>query len=378
MAVCSRTLQNGKKRYFARITDPATGRKISSPSFNRRKDAEMAETEMKARVYRGESAVPRPDVLFSVFADELMQQCTAGKHTRDEYEHIQKWFANFFGKKSVRQITVQDCEKAVAKLDETLAPNTITKYVVRLRYVFRRAVAYGYMSVSPADGISNKPKAVNLREIQTLEVDEIKQLLATADDYWRPLFTLWLATGMRRSEIFGLDVSCLDVANNRVHVRQQLKDGVIVTYTKNKKPRTVPVTPEIMGIVTAHAEAVPRLEGVPRLVFPSKTGKPVHYSDFHRDIFKPLVASIGRPSMGTHDLRHTFASQALSQGVSLKALQTILGHSDASLTLNRYSHLIPSDSQVAAEKMADLLLREEPVTRIGHSELVPPVIVEVA
>ncbi|HEY5541393.1 MAG TPA: site-specific integrase, partial [Coriobacteriia bacterium] len=180
------------------------------------------------------------------------------------------------------------------------------------------------------------------------------------------------------SEIFGLDVSCLDVANNRVHVRQQLQDGLIVRYTKNKKPRTVPVTSEIMAIVTAHATAVPRLEGVPPLVFLSKTGKPVHYSDFHRDVFKPLVASIGRPSMGTHDLRHTFASQALSQGVSLKALQTILGHSDASLTLNRYSHLIPSDGRIAAEKMASLLLREEPVTRIGHSDAIRFVVHEAA
>jgi hypothetical protein len=94
-------------------------------------------------------------------------------------------------------------------------------------------------------------------------------------------------------------------------------------------------------------------------------------------MFKPLVASIGRPSMGTHDLRHTFASQALSQGVSLKALQTILGHSDASLTLNRYSHLIPSDGQVAAEKMADLLLHEEPSAMKGHPS-VSPVIIKVA
>ena len=84
------------------------------------------------------------------------------------------------------------------------------------------------------------------------------------------------------------------------------------------------------------------------------------------------IASDAAQSLRTRHRR------ALSQGVSLEALQTILGHSDASLTLNRYSHLISSDGQVAAEKMADLLLREEPMTRIGHSELVPPVIVEVA
>lgn len=376
--ICSRTLKSGSKRYFARITDPATGKRISSPSFNRRTDAMMAETEMKVAVYRGES-LQRPAVpLFADFAEELMEQCTTTPHTKEEYRHIQEWFSGFFGRKTVKQISTQDCERAVALLASEKAPNTVKKYVVRLRYVFRRAVAYGHLQVSPADEISNMPKMVNKREIQTLETDEIQRLLAESGDYWRPLFTLWLATGMRRSEIFGLDPSCIDLTNSRIHVRQQLMDGGLVGYTKSRRPRTIPVAPEILAVVVEHMDRVSQAEGYPRLVFPSVSGKPVNYSDWGRDVFKPLARSIGRPKLVTHDLRHTFASQALSQGVSIKTLQIMLGHSDASLTLNRYSHLIPSDAQIAADKMAEFLLREDSVTRIGHSTIVPIIVDEVA
>jgi len=105
----------------------------------------------------------------------------------------------------------------------------------------------------------------------------------------------------------------------------------------------------------------PYMEGTPRVVFASVTGKPVHMSNWNRTVFKPLVKKIGRPEMTTHALRHTFASQALSQGMNIKALQDALGHRDASLTLNRHSHLIPSDSRKAAGLMAEFLLREENV-----------------
>lgn len=371
MAICTRTLKNGSKRYFARITDPATGRKVTSPSFNRRRDAEQAETEMKAAVYRGESVERLKVPLFEQFCDELTAQCTASERTVKDYERIQKRFARLFGHKTLKQITTQDCERAVASLSRDLAPVTVDKYVVRLRHIFERAVAYGFITVSPAKAISNKPRAVVRREIQTLTTDEIKLFLASVDDYWRPLFTLWFATGLRRAEIFGLEADCIDVIGCRIHVRQQLTDERrLVRYTKSRRPRTVPVAPDILAIVVKHAGQVVRLEGQPRLVFPSPTGRPIHYSDFGRDVFKPAARAIGRPQMTTHDIRHTFASQALSQGVNIKTLQSMLGHSDASLTLNRYSHLIPSDATIAAERMADLLLREDRVTLVGHSSIV--------
>lgn len=365
--ICTRTLKNGKKRYFARLTDPATGRKVTSRRFNRRRDAEAEETAMKVRLFRGEPLKLKDDRLYGEFSAELRSRCTASERTRRDYERIDEWFARTLSG-PLRRITTEDCEDAVARLAEDKAPNTVDKYVVRMRHVFKRAAAYGYIQASPADDISNKPKVITKRRIQTLQADEVKKLLEIVDPYWRPLFMLWLVTGMRRSEIFGLTTDCLDRENARVHVRQQLTDEQeIKPATKNHRPRTIPVDETILAAVLEHAAHVPHVHGYEDLVFPSRGGTPVHYSDWNRDVFKPLAKSLGRPTMVTHDIRHTFASQALSRGVNIKTLQMLLGHADASLTLNRYSHLIPSDALVAAQKMADLLLREEVGTRIGHA-----------
>lgn len=366
MAIERRRTRDGSMRYVARVWDPVLRRKVSR-SFKRLSDAEKAEADMKVRMFTGHRLDRPQDVLFSELAEEVLNNCTASSTTIKEYRRINRLLIELVGKKSMRQLTVRDIEKVVAELSRRYAPNTVNKAVIRLRHICKRAIAYGYVTVSPAEHISNKPKIGNVRKMEILEEEEIKALIERADEHWKPLFILWLATGMRRAEIFGLDPSCIDVANNRIHVRQQLKDGRIVPYTKSRRPRTIDVAPEIIEIVVRHMSAAPHAEGTELVVFPSITGKPVHVSDWYRDVYKPLVASIGRPGIGTHALRHSFASHALSHGMNIKALQQALGHADAALTLNRYSHLIPSDGRSAARQMADFLLHEESVTTYGHS-----------
>lgn len=367
MAIETRTLSDGSKRYIARVWDPVLGRKVSK-SFKRLKDAQKAEADMKVRMFTGERLERPQDVMFADFAKEVMSNCTATATTRKEYEHINEVLIRLIGPKSVRQVKVRDVERLVAELARDLAPLTVNKYVIRLRHIFRRAIAHGYINVSPAEQISNKPRLTTVRRMEIFTDEEVKQLLKECDQYWKPLFLLWLATGMRRAEILGLDPSCLDERNCRIHVRQQLKDGRLVPYTKSRRPRTIDVSPEIMTVVVDHMKTAPYLEGTEKVVFPSITGKPVHVSDWYRDVFKPLVTKIGRPEVGTHTLRHTFASRALSVGMNIKVLQQMLGHADASLTLGRYSHLVPSDSRAAADKLACSLLSDGNVTTGGHSE----------
>lgn len=378
MAIEVINLKNGKKRYKARVWDPELQTR-KSKTFSRRKDAEQAEADMKMRVYMGESLERRKDILFRDLAEEVLQNCTAGERTVQEYKRINKQLCAFIGGKSIRSLTVRDVEKVVASLSKRYAPNTIQKSIVRLRHICKRGVAYGYITISPAEHISNKPKQFTRKQMEILSPDEVKLLFQTVDPYWKPLFTLWLATGLRRGEIFGLDPSCIDTVGNRIHVRQQLTDrGNIVSYTKNKKPRTIDVAPEIIDVVVQHMQSTAHAEGAQRVVFPSRSGKPVHFSDWGRDVLKPLVTSLGRPKMGTHDFRHTFASHALSQGVNIKALQEILGHQDAALTLNRYSHLIPSDGRTAADRMAKFLLHEETTPLYCPSPLMGTTTVEAA
>ncbi|MCJ7583660.1 MAG: site-specific integrase, partial [Anaerolineales bacterium] len=91
------------------------------------------------------------------------------------------------------------------------------------------------------------------------------------------------------------------------------------------------------------------------LVFPSTLGTPLDPSNMSRD-FKNTLKMAGLPNIRFHDLRHTAATLMLQQGTHPKIVQERLGHSDVSLTLNTYSHVLPSLQEDAAEKMDEILV----------------------
>jgi integrase len=97
------------------------------------------------------------------------------------------------------------------------------------------------------------------------------------------------------------------------------------------------------------------LVGVP-WVFPNQSGGPWRRSHLHFKEFKPLLKSAGLPDIRFHDLRHTSATLLLSQGVHPKVVQERLGHSQISVTLDTYSHVLPTMQIEAANKFDRLLL----------------------
>jgi integrase len=90
------------------------------------------------------------------------------------------------------------------------------------------------------------------------------------------------------------------------------------------------------------------------LIFPSTIGTPLGPRNLFRH-FKKVLVKAGLPEIRFHDLRHTAATLMLQQGVHPKVVQERLGHSSISLTLDTYSHVIPSMQQEAVDKMDELL-----------------------
>ena len=89
-------------------------------------------------------------------------------------------------------------------------------------------------------------------------------------------------------------------------------------------------------------------------VFCDKNGGPLRKSNLTRRDFKPLLKAAGLPPIRFHDLRHTAATLLLAQGVHPKIVQERLGHSQISITLDTYSHVLPSMQRDAAQRLDDL------------------------
>jgi len=90
------------------------------------------------------------------------------------------------------------------------------------------------------------------------------------------------------------------------------------------------------------------------LVFTTATGTPLERRSVTRR-FKAVLATHGLPAIRIHDLRHSCATLLLAQGVNPRVVMDTLGHSQISLTLNTYSHVLPAMQREAAAKMDEIL-----------------------
>ena len=89
-------------------------------------------------------------------------------------------------------------------------------------------------------------------------------------------------------------------------------------------------------------------------MFTTRKGTPLDPRNVHRE-FKAILKAADLPDIRIHDLRHTAATLLLAQGVDPRTIMEILGHSQVSLTLNTYSHILPSLTREAADKMNAIL-----------------------
>jgi integrase len=97
-------------------------------------------------------------------------------------------------------------------------------------------------------------------------------------------------------------------------------------------------------------------------IFCNLHGGPLRRSHFHREDFKPLLKRAELPDIRFHDLRHTSATLLLSAGVHPKVVQERLGHSQISVTLDTYSHVLPTKQLEAAGRL-DHLMKPVPVAK---------------
>ncbi len=179
-------------------------------------------------------------------------------------------------------------------------------------------------------------------EISFLTFDEADQLLAVAPTAWRTTILLALRTGLRLGELLALQWSDVDLDAGRIHVRQNVVRGIVGT-PKSGRARLVPLSDDARAALAAHHHA----RGP--LVFCDASGQMLTAKRAGTAIDAAFKKSALSHS-GWHVLRHSFASQLVMRGVSLKAVQELLGHSTIQMTM-RYAHLAPEVVRDAVQRL---------------------------
>jgi len=250
-----------------------------------------------------------------------------------------KYLYKFFGNRDVKLFTKRDAELYKSWRLEQLAkgrttnvkPSTVNRELACLKTMFSYAEDNGLVAVNPLRKFSMLKE--DNKRLRYLTIEEIQCLLAAIDlDYLRVIVILALGTGMRKGEILQLKWKYINFEQQYIEV------GVDEMATKSGKRRIVPIDD--------YAAAVLRKWKSDSEYLFCKDGKPL------RDIKKSYKSALQKASIKDftfHDLRHTFASHAVMNGMDLYTLQKILGHSSIEMT-ERYSHLSKSHLKKSAQQ----------------------------
>ena len=223
-----------------------------------------------------------------------------------------------------------------------------------------KAVTDRLIARNPADGC--KLPALKREEMNILSREAMQRLLIQAkEENYYELFLLEFATGLRLGELMGLQWDDLDLTTGELRVNKQVNivgSELVVNEPKTKAAvRTLLLPPSVLKVMRAYRTKVES-----RWLFPSpkKEDLPLRPSVVHQRLHR-LLDHAGCERVRFHDLRHTFATNALAHGMDVKTLSTILGHVSSATTLNTYSHVTDEMRQRAAVKI-DLGIAKAEVT----------------
>jgi integrase len=243
---------------------------------------------------------------------------------------------------------------------------TIRQVHTTLRRSFEMALKWGLIPRNPCDAV-DKPR-VETKEMRTLDSQQVRALLkATEGHRNEALYYLAVTTGMRLGELLGLCWSNVDWETGRLRIQRQAqpqRGGMVLTELKSASSRRqITLGPVALEKLRERRERyeLERLVADERwqehdLVFPSRKGTPRYPSNL-RNEYAVLLREAGLPHIRFHDLRHTAATLMLQQGVHPKVVQERLGHSSVTLTLQIYSHVLPSLHEEVANQLDRFLLQ---------------------
>ena len=351
--------------------DPETGKAIYKHVLGR----SQAEVKEKLRQAIGET--------------QALDVTKAGKYTVGEWMEV--WFQDYakikvrpsshqtyqgyihnhirpnIGDIPLEKLTSLDLQKLYKKLLTTgrvdrleakrqpkgLSAKTVRNIHQILSSALKLAQEQRLILTNPAEGCA-LPR-VEHQEMKTLTTVQLASFFREARESGvSELYYLELATGLRRGELLGLKWEDVDLERGDLRVRRQVSriNGEVVEAplkTKNAY-RTLPLAEDTVSVLREQRRKV----GNSPWVFPSPNGGPIS-PDSVLHMLHRVLKRAGLPKVRFHDLRHTFATLALQNGVDVKTVSGMLGHFSAGFTLDTYAHITSAAQRQAAKTMENVL-----------------------
>ena len=349
----SLTLEDGRRKLFYGKTRKEVVEKLDKARYEQKQGLLSTGSQQKLKAYLEQwlEEVHKPSIRLTTYIE----------HRRLVYKHI----LPSLGHIQVQKLTPQHVQALYTRKMEGdgLSPGSVRNIHLVLHKALANAVRWNLVSRNVCDLVS--PPHFVKHEMCVLTKEQAQCLLEVVrGSHLEALFTLAITTGMRHSELAGLRWIDVNVEEGSLQVRH------IVTYRGNryiegepktaKGKRNIVLPPFVIEALKKHRRdqegAIEKAGSIWEkrgLVFCNARGGFLSPSSL-RYAFRKLLRDAGLPRMRLHDLRHSTATILLSMGVHPKVVQELLGHGSIAMTMDTYSHVLPSMQREAMGKMHDL------------------------
>ena len=330
-----------------------------------------AKLRQNITAYQGVDLTEECRMTLSEWLDRWLEQMVAIlrpstlEHYRSDMEHHVK---PYLGQKKLTQITASDLRKLYDDLKKQgrvhprpgqsrgLSTTTVHGIHTTLHHALKSAVDQRLLPHNPADHV--EPPKVAHKSMTILNEEQMDTFLAAVeqDSIWKDFFYTELTTGLRLGEICGLMWSDFDVRKGTLNINRPLhkeQGGRLVTGDTKTYAGTRKI---VLPDSTAERLRNRKKCSYSVWIFPNplRPEAPMNPTTAYHQL-KKILAENDLPGLRFHDLRHTFATHALANGVDAKTLSGILGHTKASFTVDTYTHTTTDMHRKAAEIVGGFL-----------------------
>ena len=355
---------------------------LPTDTVNGKKSDEISLREMEKQITRDlDDGIRTAESNKITFNDMFMHYMDTKRNlkatTKNNYMYMfEKYIKNSaLGNRTLSKIRKSDIIKFYSGLlDSGFKTNSLETIHTLMHPTFTMAVDDDIIRKNPSDGVMqmlDKTEAQTKIALTVKQQENFIDFISNSVEYshWLPVFTTFLGTGMRVSELIGLTWDDVDLKNGTISVNHNLvyrKYGNncefhITTPKTEKGTRTIPMLSEVKQQIIERrkqqfAEGKPQavIDGVTNFVFTNRYGNPHTPMCINRAIKRIYTAFNNEekekakrehrepellPHFSVHILRHTFCTRFCENETNVKVIQQIMGHSDISVTMNIYSHV---------------------------------------
>ena len=355
-----------RQKYEAQIS--VGGQRISK-SFATHKEGVVWLSNMRTQSQKGKIQLMTLEQFLRFWLENHKDNITDS--TYKGYERsIRLHIPHKFGQMRLVDILPEDMFEMFWELDRRgigARAYNITRTLINKAY--KDARNWGGPTVNPVYGI--RRKRIQRKEITVLSAAQAQRLLAEINGHELDMpVSLGLHTGMRIGEVLGLMWKDIDYDTKTLTVRRQAlrktRGGIQFKPPKSKSStRRITLNEQLIKKLRAQQDWIEEYKAYLKeadredewqdfdLVCPSRVGTPLDKCNLNKR-FQALLAEIGLPKCTFHTLRHTHATLLMLKNISPKVVSERLGHADIKITLEIYSHVLPTMQDKAAEAVDEL------------------------